>query len=298
MLSLLIPIYNFDVRAFIGDLHDQALKSGLPFEILCLDDVSDAAFQSVNREIANLPHVVYEESQEKQDRAGARNQLFQKAQYEWLVFLDCDGQCPDALFIQRYISVMGSAHEKVYYGGRLYLQQPPKEKELYFHWFIGSHKEVLPAGERNERPYISFMTNNFMVHRDVYSKIPMDGSLRGYGHEDTLFAQELRRNRIQVKHIQNPLYHIGIEPANVFIEKSRQGIKNLAQLYKAGKLDNSVKLIRAYKILRSTGLAGAFRRMVLKDENDYLENFKGSNPSLRKFDIWKLALFIGEAAKS
>src|SRR5690606_36239927 len=118
MLSLLIHIYNFDVNAYICDVHEHALKSGQPLESTCVDDVSDAVFQSVNREIANLQHVVYEESKEKQDRAGARNLLFQKAQYEWLVFLDCDGQCPDALFIQRYISVMGSAHDKVYYGGR------------------------------------------------------------------------------------------------------------------------------------------------------------------------------------
>ena len=51
-------------------------------------------------------------------------------------------------------------------------------------------------------------------------------AVKGYGHEDTLFAMELKRHGFAVTHIDNPLEHIGIEPVEEFLRKSANGVTN------------------------------------------------------------------------
>ena len=40
MLSILIPIYNFDVQELVQKLHQQASLLAIAFEIVCVDDGS------------------------------------------------------------------------------------------------------------------------------------------------------------------------------------------------------------------------------------------------------------------
>ena len=41
MLSILIPIYNYNAVSLVRNLHQQANKENIDFEILLLDDASD-----------------------------------------------------------------------------------------------------------------------------------------------------------------------------------------------------------------------------------------------------------------
>ncbi|NCG31199.1 MAG: glycosyl transferase family 2, partial [Bacteroidetes bacterium] len=142
---------------------------------------------------------------------------------------------------------------------------------------------------RAQDPYKSFMTNNFLIRKEVYDAVKMDESVVGYGHEDTLFAIELKKAGFKVKHIDNPLEHIGLETFDEFLRKSENGIRNLALLIQSKKVDSSIKLVRYYQRLESFGLISLVNTLVAKYEHRIFKNLRSTAPYLTWFDLWKLS---------
>jgi len=218
MLSILIPIYNFEVVDFVKDLSTQASLCKIDFEILCFDDASTAEFKSKNSKLATIQGVVYNELSQNVGRSKIRNLLADKAKYEYLLFLDCDSKTNTNEFIKKYIN-----HAKpnvVTYGGRNYEINPPKESEKYFRWWYGVKRETITVNDRVKQPYHSFMTNNFLIPKALFLSIKLNEELNGYGHEDTLLGLELKIKQIPILHIDNPLCHIGLESVDEFLRKT------------------------------------------------------------------------------
>jgi glycosyltransferase involved in cell wall biosynthesis len=287
MLSILIPVYNYDVRAFVKCLSDQSVALNVPVEIICLDDASESKFQTLNVEVDALPNVKYIASEVNLGRSAIRNEMVSKAQFEHLLFLDCDGRCVYDDYLSRYMQAW--SEYDVIYGGRIYNDRAPDDHDLYFHWYCGQNREALLAPARQENPFKSFMTNNFLVRRAVYDQVKMDEGVVGYGHEDTLFAQELKRAGFHIDHIDNPIEHEGIEPFEVFLRKSENGVRNLAQLIKSKKVDDSIRLVRFYHKLHRFGMLPIIAWLVRRMEGKIIQNLRGPAPNLLWFDLWKLS---------
>ena len=125
MLSILIPVYNWDVRELVTELYRQGRDAGIPFEILCFDDDSTAAFQTLNRDMEKLEGVRYLEMPENLGRARIRNRLGQAAQFPYLLFMDCDSKPVYSDFIQRYCKDLHPL--AVLAGGTVYDPIPPAD---------------------------------------------------------------------------------------------------------------------------------------------------------------------------
>jgi len=83
-LSILIPVYNYDVRDLVHKLHDQLIELDTPVEILCYDDAStDESYKVTNREINKLSVVIYKELPANIGRAAIRNKLANEANYNY-----------------------------------------------------------------------------------------------------------------------------------------------------------------------------------------------------------------------
>jgi len=287
MISILIPIHNFEVVSFVQSLSSQLVASGEHGEIICLDDASEEAYREKNTLLKSIQRVRYDYSEINLGRSGVRNRLVEMALYEHLIFLDCDGRVVQSDYLEKYRS---ERDRDVVYGGRTYSETPPTDPELYFHWYCGKHKEEVKAQHRLLQPYKAFMTNNFMIKKSIYLKVGMDEALSGYGHEDTLFAAELRRARVSIHHIDNPIEHIGLETADVFLQKSANAIKNLALLIRREQVSDRIPLVKYHKLLQQLSLQRLFEVMVLGMESLIFKQLKSSKPSLRLFDLWKLAL--------
>lgn len=294
MLSILIPIYNFDVAALVKELHIQARDTGIVFEILCYDDKSDESYRKVNREISSLQNVIYKELPFNTGRSGIRNTMADDAKYGFLLFLDCDSEIASKDFLKNYLSFL--RHDTVIVGGRSYKQLPPSDKKKYLRWYYGINRECVPLEIRRQKPYTCFLTNNFMVHRAVYSSIRLNEDLKGYGHEDTLFIRELKTRAVRILHIDNPLLHVGLDDAGEFIKKTNEGVKNLAYLIDRKMIDRNVKLYRYYIYLHYFSLTGIVYRLFRIIEKKLLENLFGSSPSLVVFDFYKLGRLLQEIA--
>ncbi|MEE4178318.1 MAG: glycosyltransferase family 2 protein [Bacteroides sp.] len=292
MLSICIPVYNYDVRPLVKSLHRQALLLPAPAELLILDDASDPEFCLLNRELSDLDLVRYEELKENAGRSRIRNLLAKKARFPWILFMDCDSETPDEFFLKRYLDETGEI--LVVCGGRSYLSQPPAD-DTFLHWWYGTHREVRGAAERSMNPHLSFMTNNFMIPKSILQRIPFNENIKGYGHEDTLLGYELMKNKVTVKHINNPLLHIGLQGNREFLEKSREGVKNLAfinnYLDDGSELAKMVRLLKGFRLLKRLRLCSTFALGFRMLQKPLEANLLGKKPRLKWFDLYKLGYF-------
>lgn len=290
MISICIPVYNFDVRPLVGELHKQAMALESGVEILVIDDASNEEFQLLNREITQLLSVVYLELPANIGRSRIRNLLSGKARHEWLLFMDCDSEITSDTFLAEYAAHTNAV--QVVCGGREYQNARP-QKEFVLHWKYGKYREVKCAKTRSLNPYQSFMTNNFMVHKQILSRIRFDEDIMGYGHEDTLFGFELMRQNLPVVHINNPLLHINLETHTVFLKKSQEAIANLHGIYlRSNTPDQFAKFVRLLRWSENTGKSFIRRLLIfLARYNQKLltKNLMSSNPCLLFYDLLRLS---------
>ena len=291
MLSICIPIFNFDVSRLVQDLRFQAEKAGYPFEILLMDDASDEEFRKSNQTLESET-VSYVQLNENIGRAKIRNRLAEEAKYPYLLFMDCDSAVASSWYIENYTRFFES--ETVCCGGRMYEDKEPTDA-TWLRWKYGVERECVPAAERRKNPNAGFQTNNFLIHKSLFEKVKFNEDLTGYGHEDTFFGLELLGQGIIIRHIDNPLIHLGLETASDFLEKTEKGIENLHRvemllLEKYPEYVNHSRLMRSKLFLQKFHLSGLISKLfniMRKPLKIYL--FK-KKPSLKIFDFYRLGL--------
>jgi hypothetical protein len=290
MLSILLPVYNFDIRDLVKTLHFQALHADISYEIIVIDDASREEFKCMNREIATIKSVVFHEESVNLGRSKIRNKLADMARFNNLLYLDCDSCIDNPDFINNYIKHLNEGG--VIYGGRKYYFDSPADNRLKLHWLHGIKREQIPVSTRASEPNKSFMTNNFIISREAINEVRFNERIRGYGHEDTLFGYDLAKCNITISHIDNPVIHLGLEPSEEFLRKTREGIKNLKRIMSINgnekKLVSDITLLAYYKKLQTLGLDGLIRYIYGKSEARLRKNLMSNHPRLLLFDLYKL----------
>ncbi len=286
MLSILIPVYNYDVTRLVTDLASQCKTTGKPFEIICADDGSNCSRPKIDDD-----YFTWHVNQQNEGRAKTRNILASLATFENLLFLDADVFPSNQNFIQTYLNQFKF---KVVCGGICYEETPPETNEL-LRWNYGKKQEEVKAIYRNKKPYLSFMTGNFMCHKSVFETVTFNASLTTYGHEDTIFGKELLEHAIKIKHIDNPVIHLGLESNEEFVAKSKIGITSLVYLYKNGKITQHYsKLIRLHEKLSSFGLKKIVIDLIYKRSSAMKTDLIRHGKSTWKLQLLKLLWFDQE----
>ncbi len=288
MLSILIPVYNYDIKNLVTTLHQQCLEAKIEFEILCFDDGSNQNFKNQNKVIGKLEHIKNKELPKNLGRSKIRNELGKAAKYDNLLFMDCDSKVISVNYIKNYIEKLDP--KSLLYGGRVYQVEPPS-KVFYFHWFYGTHREQIPLEQRKLNPYLSFMTNNFLIPKSIFLKFLFDENLTQYGHEDTIFGLHLQQAKIPIIHIENPLEHEGLETTESFLNKTKQGVENLLYLSQQNELINT-KLLRTFKKVKNWGLNTLILYAFCLNKNRLKNHFHSQKINLKLFDFYKLGLLI------
>ena len=291
MLSILIPVYNFDICALVADLHAQCERVGVPYEILCFDDGSASSFKAINSKIITHTNVVYKELPVNLGRSKIRNALAEAAAYDYLLFMDCDSKVVRQDYINHYIKHLDEG--SLLYGGRVYDPKPPREEVHYFHWQYGINREQVPYSTRWEQSYHSFMTNNFLIPKSIFTPIGFDDRLTQYGHEDTIFGLELQKRQVPIIHLDNPLEHLGLESTAVFLQKTKKGIENLYFLYQHNPLVET-KLLRTFIQLKEKNIAWLSWKLLKIFQPIFTKNLHSKRPQLLFFDLYKLGLLLEE----
>jgi glycosyltransferase involved in cell wall biosynthesis len=271
-------------------LSNQARSLQIPFEIIVIDDASHTDFKKENAELSDIQGVNYIMEETNLGRSKIRNKLADIAQYDNLLYLDCDSRIDRDDFISNYLNHIDA--EGVIYGGREYIHDVPADNRYKLHWLHGVYREEIPVKVRSNEPNRSFMTNNFMITRKAINKVRFNEKMRGYGHEDTLFGYDLLKCNIAIKHIDNPVIHLGLESSEEFLRKTREGIKNLKRIMKINgnesRLQKDITLLAYYKKLKNLRMESLFRYIYQRFEMRLRKNLMSENPNLIVFDLYKL----------
>lgn len=294
MVSVLIPVYGESVDAQIASLISEAKDLDYPVEIIVCDDASPKPRKPCYTEYKGIDFQ-YIELKENLGRSRIRNYLADQAKYEQLVFIDADCLPIQSNFISTYH--VKFEPDVVLVGGQLFSNEQPSSQDQMLRWNYGTNVESRSIKDRLKSPYRSFMANNFSIAKTLLNQFPFDKDHTGYGHEDTLFGLQLKNNAVKVLHIKNPIRHLDNETNAQFLDKTIEGVTNLARLYKAGKIDSHVKLIRVYEQLKSTGFVGFAKKMVGKRQASYYKTLMEGKVKLRTFSLLKLSTFIIELDK-
>lgn len=293
MISICIPIYNFDATNLIDEL-DRQIKQ-LPYlgEIVIIDDASDNSFKKLNEKCCSKHR--YIELPQNVGRASIRNLFLEYAQFEYLLFLDCDSLITQPDFVNNYLVAISSLNAQVICGGRVYHEsKPPMNRRLS--WLHGIRKESQSAYTRCLSPNKSFMTNNFVIKKELLGAVKFDERLKVYGHEDTLFGFELKKRGVIISHIENPVLNGDIEKNCDFITKSELGVSNLVQIVRYLEYDSNftrdIRLLNFHKSVQRKHLSYPLLVLFLLFRYPIKALFCMGLVWLPMFDFYKLGLFI------
>jgi glycosyltransferase involved in cell wall biosynthesis len=270
----------------VSELHAQCMESGIHYEIIALDDAS-SLFHAENNEINSLENCRYEILPKNIGRSSIRNLLAKKAKYGWLLFLDADVFPKNRNFISEYLNHICS-EEKAINGGLLYQEQKP-EKNQVFRWAYGSKREALTKTQRETNPYLSFLTLNFLIHKKVFDKVTFNESIPNLRHEDTLFSFDLMKANVKVEHIDNPVYHLGLDAFECAMRKENESLTALKYLLNHNLLSpDYVRIARYYTTIKNLKLSPLFSAFHKLAKPLFTRNLAGENPSLFIFDLYRL----------
>jgi len=294
MIAVCIPVFNRNITALATALSSQMTALNREGEILIMDDGSDASWQVINESIANLPFIRYVPGTKNHGRIRIRQLLAQNARFNWLVFLDGDSVLLSARFLQNYFEQVADT-PCVVPGGRIYSKTPPPDCAYRLHWKFGTVREAPNTPERNRKPYLGFMSNNFLVHKCIFDQLQFHDSFTGYGHEDTWIGMQLETLQVPVKYIDNAVEHDGVEATAVFLTKTANALQNLSRLQKLApvpQLKEHVRLYAFYHTLKTYRLLWLPRLLQTLMGRYMLRNLHSCNPSLFLFDVYRLHQFI------
>lgn len=287
MLSILIPTYNYVCVKLVTDLQQQAERLECPYEILVADDASEETFKRENRDINSMPCCKYIELPQNIGRSRIRNYLGRQAQYDYLVFMDCDAAVVCDSFLARYMEARNKA--QVVYGGLTHPEHLPSPDVSLAYRYEKQAEPRFTAEKRAQRPYEVFRTFNFMICRETFLKHPFDETITHYGHEDTLFGKALKKDNIHILHIDNPLMNYGLDTNINVLLKTEESLRTL-HVHRR-KLKDCSGVLRLYGLLHRlhlilpVSLLYQFLRPIIR------RNLLGKHPHLTLFAFYKIGYY-------
>lgn len=285
-LSILIPTYNSDCCQLVYRLNQLATAiPGLTYEIIVADDGSyNERLVKQYEQMNTWPNVSYIRRDTNSGRAAIRNFLAREACYEWLLFVDADMAIPHPNFLWNWLHI---DIDQVGYGG--YIVDKGQSSNLRFR-YEKSCAAIHTTEERQKRPYQHFHTCNFLVRKDIMMSHPFDERFRHYGYEDVLFGKQLRKDHIQITHINNPVGFYKFDENKRFVSKTEEGLRTLHkfrnELRGYSHMLTFVDGIHLNIVLQTIRL---FHRVLGSLEK---KNLCSQSPSITIFKLYKLGYFL------
>ncbi|MDY0098039.1 MAG: glycosyltransferase [Bacteroidales bacterium] len=293
MISILIPVNDYDIVALVHSMKNGIGKVQDFCEILIGDDGSSEEFRKLYRSLEGSG-VRIVGMEKNVGRAVIRNKLVMEAKGDHILFIDSDTMvCGTAeAFLQKWIEHL--PHARVICGGVLYHESPPGDPDKILRWKYGRRKDQLKANERNKNPHAHFTTFNVLIEKSIFSKIRFYEELKQYGHEDTLFGYQLKKAGIDILHIDNGLLHEGLETNRDFLTKTKLSIENLSKLYDIvtdlRTFSETATLLKYYNRLKILRLTRIFAGLFIRYRDRMERHLDSSDPSLKLLRFYKTSM--------
>ncbi len=288
-LSILIPVFNWDISKLVQRLHNQSLglMEKFEIEIIVLEDGSTEKNDNAAA-IENLPLVTYEYFPVNRGRATLRNLLLERAKGEYILFIDADMLPDDDRFLQRYLDKIKAGHD-IICGGISYNLISQVENNCSFYLYKSEKTEAVRATLRNKSPWRYLFTSNILIRRRIAESIKFDSRFTAYGFEDIDWAIRLARS-YSIDHIDNTCSHMGLMSKEQTFSRMRESIKNyvlLVSLHPEETKHNSIVVHAKHLSLLPNSILQMLDLLLEK-----LFFAIGNNPiSLLLFQLNKLVIF-------
>ena len=291
MLSILIPTYNYNVFPLANEIHKQALKTGITFEVLIFDDASDPLFY-IDEFIKPLKYIKYKKLGENIGRTAVRQQLAAAAKYHNLLFMDADTFPKNSDFLAKLIPFINTNIPFVF-GGVVFQDNPP-DKSIRLRWKYGTAREALLLEERLAQPYKSVISTCFLSDKELFLKINKQLQYKRYGM-DILFSYLLKQANVAVQHIENPVYHFSLEANDLFIQKSKDAIDTSLFLVAKKLIPNNYKTLDIFhQKWKKIGLCSLAKISYTLFGRSMEKALISKNASLRLFDWYRYGYYCSK----
>nr|WP_314896473.1 glycosyltransferase family 2 protein [uncultured Flavobacterium sp.] len=286
MISILVPIYNYNVYPLVLELHKQCSDCGITFEIICQDDASQSSLNIFNKNVNALSDCSFVSLKKNLAHRENRNSLAEKAKFDYLLFIDGDSIIIHDNYIKKHID--NFADFDVIYGGRLHPEKCPSDNQK-LRWKYGRFIEDKTSENRRKKPYKSLLFNNTVIKKDCFNKVKFDKNIKKYGHDDTQLSYQLNLLQVKINHIENPVEHGDIDTNLDYLNKTKESLENLISLYQEEKIDvEFVRLIQLYYFKKKTKSVFIISKLYAVFEKSLLKNLTGNNPNLLAFNMFRV----------
>ncbi|WP_158960552.1 glycosyltransferase [Myroides fluvii] len=277
MLSIVIPVYNYNILPLVEQLHREAFSLNIPFELLVCDDASTQVYHP--EQLEAFPYLRWFSNPVNQHVAYTRNRLLKTAQYPWVLLLDADVMPVSTTFIQQYLEQRNKGY--FFQGGFTYpLSTASTKRSLRFVY----------GSEIEQHKHLHSCCNLFFNQREL--QLQFDEEITEYGYEDTLFFFALQKRGIDVTRLNNPVIHHSTESNQTYLNRSTQACWGLAQLVEQGKIKTAeVQLSRVYSQLEKARISPLLYGINWLLKRPIQRNLLGKNPSMPVFKLFKLLEF-------
>lgn len=292
-ISVLIPTYNQPCLELVSQLQAQLEQAAVAYEIIVADDGStDERTVEANLGIATLVHCQYIVRKENAGRAAIRNFLAQEAQYELLLFIDSDMSLVDNQYIRRYLA---ADCDSVLDGGVRIVGDEDEWRGNLRYLYEKAEEPHHTAPERQRTPYQHLHTANLLIRRELMLKYPFDERFRHYGYEDVLLGKTLRRHRVAIRHIDNPLGFSTFETNADFVAKTEEGLRTLYEFRE--DLRGYSRLLTLVSGIHIPLVKSMIRWMHRLAGPAVRRNLCSTHPRLFLFKLYKLGYYLCQASR-
>ncbi|WP_321538593.1 hypothetical protein [Flavobacterium piscinae] len=158
----------------------------------------------------------------------------------------------------------------------------------------GREREEKSAEFRSKKPYQYVFSGNMLIQKKLFFELNYVENDKFYGM-DIYFAYQLFSRKIAVHHINNAIFHRGLESNEVFFEKALQSVISRKR-FLVDKVDIEqlnpllayYKKIKKYRLMFISKLFFKISRQFLK------RNILSKNPNLFYFDLYRLGYICSE----
>lgn len=246
MLSICIPTYNTDCSELLDTLAKQIEQLREVVEVLVCDDFSTNYTQE-NEASCQKNGFTFLRNKKNLGRIETRKKLAEISRFNWLLFVDADMIPKRVDFISQYLHFVTVDHECTVVGGYCY-QNEIKPFNLRLRY--GRNREEMSAEKRQLNPYNLVLFGNILMKKMLFQEVFEAFNYNEYG-EDIHLSSYLKSSKIDVLHLPNEVYHLGIENNREFLKKIEKSGQMHAKLDSNSTLDLShIKLVKTGSFLK------------------------------------------------
>ena len=243
MLSICIPTFNTDCSVLLDILAKQIAQIEDTIEVLVCDDFS-TEYLRVNQEACERNEFLFFENQSNLGSISTRIKLAKISRFNWLLFIDADMVPVRSKYLHNYIQNM--KNNSVVFGG--YNYEKNHQKNLLRKNF-GISREQKRVHVRKDTPYKYVFSGNMLIKKRIFiQNIKNPSNCYGY---DVLLGENLKRNKVELLHIDNGTFHTGLEDNILYLKKIKEGSKLLRTQFDNDQIvSDHNNLINLYKFLK------------------------------------------------